>query len=141
MKKQRCINISDDVWLRLTEEVNGSNSATIEHLLRLYLDEGDEEAELMKLAEKQQRELDITLAKLCDIREKKRKRKKQDSLYDAPLVTINRIYDKLGFVGKNQIIQIAKQHNLDEDLLIDKCVKSNIKVVKFYNPPIEKRRR
>ena len=141
MKKQRCINISDDVWNRLSNEVESSNSQVIEHLLRIYLDESDEESELMKLAEKQQSELNVTLSKLCEVRERKKNRKENDVLFEKPMEIINRINDKIGFVGKNQIRSIAKQHDISSLELENRIKKEKIEIKNMYVPPIERKRR
>lgn len=141
MKRQRCINISDDVWNRLSNDVDTSNSQIIEHLLRIYLDESDEEAELMKLAEKQQNALNITLSKLCEVRERKKNKKKNGTLFDKPMESINRIYENIGFVGKNQIKNIAKQNDVSA-LELEEHIKSmDIPVKNMYAPPVEKKRR
>lgn len=141
MKKQRCINISDDVWNRLTNDVETSNSQVIEQLLRIYLDETDEEAELMKLAEQQQNALNITLSKLCEIRERKKHKKEEGKLFDKPMEAITRIYEKLGYVGKNQIKNISKQNDVSA-IEFEEYIKSKgIPVRSLYAPPIEKRRR
>ena len=141
VKKQRCINISDDVWNRLNTEVDMSNSQVIERLLRIYLDESDEEAELMKLAEKQQHDLDITLSKLCEIRERKKNQKKNGTLFDSAMVSINRIYEKLGYVGKNQIKNIAKQNDVSSIELEEHIKDKGIPVKNLYAPPVERKRK
>ena len=141
MKKQRCINISDDVWNRLTNDVESSNSQVIEHLLRIYLDESDEESELMKLAEKQQHDLNITLSKLCEVRERKKNKKENGTLYDKPMEAIVRIYENIGFVGKNQIRNIAKQNDVSAIELEEHIKTEKIPVKNLYAPPVEKKRR
>lgn len=141
MKKQRCINISDDVWNRLSNDVELSNSQVIEHLLRIYLDESDEESELMKLAEKQQHDLNITLSKLCEVRERKKHKKENGTLYDKPMGAIIRIYENIGYVGKNQIRNIAKQNDVSAIELEEHIKSQDIPVKNLYAPPVEKKRR
>ena len=45
--------------------------------------------------------------------------------------TVNRIYEKKGEIGKNQLKDIAKRNHLELSMLIDHCLGEGLNVVNF----------
>lgn len=134
-KKTVTISVDETLWNLAKDKLPTSRSEFFENQVKLYLDVDDPESKLIKKISKKKNELNALEEKLCNMRQQKAMELKMGAVFDAPMVPIMRLVDKLGFVGQNQIRNIA--HNFDvpaEDLV--RHVKSlGIEVRNYYESP------
>ena len=134
-KKTVCITVDEEIW----EEAGcklGSRSDFCENQMRLFLElNNDAEDELLQQIQEKRDEINVLEDKLCAYR-KERLSEVQDSLIlDQPMVSINRLHDNMGQVGKNQIKMIAKRNGVPFDLLLEHCRVSGLNIVNFGEVP------
>lgn len=134
-KKNVCITVDEEVWEEAGAKLE-SRSDFCENQLRLFLElNNDDEDELLQQIQDKRDEINVLEDKLCAFR-KERLSKAQDSLIlEAPMVSINRIHDKLGQIGKNQIKMLAKNNGVPFDLLLEHCRVSGLNIVKYGEVP------
>ena len=101
-KEKISVKINRDLYLNSKNYLDMSLDSFIEYSLSLYIQSNDNYARLFKRGCKLYNELDKIKNKLYDLENKKND--KED--YTEALITINRIHDKLGYVGKNQMVEI-----------------------------------
>lgn len=110
MKKTVTLTIDAVVWEQAKEKLPCGRSEYIEEQLRKGIGlSDDKEVELRKKIAKHQDEINVLESQLCKIREERLKKEKAVNVYDNALNAINRIHERLGCVGKNQIKNISKQ--------------------------------
>ena len=136
MKGRHSITIDNTIWDLAQDKIDISLSLFIENTLKMYLGQDDELSKLMKKEVELQKELDIVQSKICQTREKQRKENNQKHIYDDAMTTINRIADRLGYIGENQIRKIANQNDIPPQQLIEHCrVNTNLKIENFGESP------
>ena len=59
------------------------------------------------------------------------KNKNNQEYYDSAMITVNRLYDKQGYIGKNQLKAIANRNNLNHIDLIYYVENLDYKVTNF----------
>ena len=134
-KIKRCISIDDDVWEKAGEKLE-NRSAFIEHQLRLVVDSShEEEDELLKIIGEKREEINVLEDKLCSYRKKRLKKSQEGQLFDTAMVSINRLHNNLGAVGKNQIKNIARRNHIPYDLLLSHCYEQELNIVNFMEVP------
>jgi hypothetical protein len=136
VKKNVTISIDEEVWQLASKKLDNGRSGFIEDQLKRVIGlEDDHERELLKLISEKQDELNVLESKLCKVREKRLKKSKENNILDDAMVSINRIQERLGVVGVNQIKMIAKQNDVSFDVLYDNCVSSEMDLVNFMEAP------
>lgn len=134
-KKSVCITVDEEVWESAGEKLD-SRSDFCENQLRLFLElDNDAEDELLQQIQDKRDEINVLEDRLCAFR-KERLTRVQDSLvFDGAMVSINRVHEKLGSVGKNQIKRFAKSNGVPFDLLLEHCRVSGLNIVNFAEVP------
>lgn len=130
-KKKVSISVDADLWNEAGEKIP-NRSAFIEEQLELYLSNDlSEEKEVLELIDEKNAELSILEGKLCKLREARLSKVKDVNIFDAPMVSINRIHGKLGEIGKNQIKRFAKSNDVPYDALLEYVVGCGLNVVNY----------
>ena len=84
----------------------------------MYVFNDDEYSSLFKKACKHYKELNNVKNKMYLLEKKNRSNKDNQKAYDNCMVTVDRIHNALGYIGKNQLRKIANQNNLNHNDLI-----------------------
>ncbi|MFR8879517.1 MAG: hypothetical protein ACLVGV_07730 [Methanobrevibacter smithii] len=132
MKKTVTLTIDAVVWEQAKEKLPCGRSEYIEEQLRKGIGlSDDKEVELRKKIAKHQDEINVLESQLCKIREERLKKEKAVNVYDNALNAINRIHERLGCVGKNQIKNISKQQQVPFEGLIDCVINEGLNLVNY----------
>ncbi|MBO7518981.1 MAG: hypothetical protein J6T31_07705 [Methanobrevibacter sp.] len=134
-KGNHCITIDDNKWEALNHVVTGSRSAWIERQIDIALNVEDEEAKLLQKIEKLDNQLNVAKDKLCQIRQAKKEKLEATNVFDTCMVSLNRLHDNLGCIGKNQIRYIARINDVPALELEEHCIDQGLKVVNFMEVP------
>ena len=134
-KGNHCITIDDNKWEALNHVINGSRSAWIERQIDIALNVEDEEAKLLQKIEKLDNQLNVAKDKLCQIRQAKKERLETANVFDKCMVSLERLHDNLGCIGKNQIRNIARINDVPALELEEHCIEQGLKVVNFMEVP------
>ena len=134
-KGNHCITIDDNKWEALNHVVTGSRSAWIERQIDIALNVEDEEAKLLQKIEKLDNQLNVAKDKLCQIRQAKKEKLEAANVFDTCMVSLNRLHDNLGCIGKNQIRYIARINDVPALELEEHCIDQGLKVVNFIEVP------
>lgn len=134
-KKTVAFNCDKDIWDLAKDKLPVSRSQFIENQLKMAIGLEDEETEIVKQINKKQREINVLKDRLCTVREIKHKEKKlinkESTSLDIAFNVVERIDQRLGYIGINKIGQIAKQFEVDKEELRDLCVAGGIDIVQF----------
>ena len=134
-KGNHCITIDDNKWEALNHVVTGSRSAWIERQIDIALNVEDEEAKLLQKIEKLDNQLNVAKDKLCQIRQAKKEKLEAANVFDKCMVSLERLHDNLGRIGKNQIRNIARINDVPALELEEHCIEQGLKVVNFMEVP------
>lgn len=134
-KGNHCITIDDNKWEALNHVVTGSRSAWIERQIDIALNVEDEEAKLLQKIEKLDNQLNVAKDKLCQIRQAKKEKLEAANVFDKCMVSLERLHDNLGCIGKNQIRNIARINDVPALELEEHCIEQGLKVVNFMEVP------
>lgn len=130
-KKKVSISIDPEIWENAKLKLDNC-SAFIEEQLDVYLSNDlTEERELLKLIEEKNAELSILEGKLCKLREARLSKVNDMDIFEAPMVSLNRLHSGLGCIGKNQIKIFANKNNVPYDALLDHVISSGLNVVNY----------
>lgn len=138
-KKKVSISISEYIWSEASKKIP-NKSKFIEDILESYLF-GDisEEQELLNEIEEEKSKLESLQTRLCALRESKKNNQELIKSFDAPMVSIERIHNKVGAIGENQILEFARIHDVNSSQLLTFVKKKGFKIVKFleYNQNLQ----
>jgi len=135
VKRSVSITIDCDIWEEAGTKLV-SRSEFCENQLRLFLElNNDEEDLILKQIQDKREEIYVLEDKLCAYRKERLNKVKEKPMFDDCMVSINRMNERAGQVGKNQIKRIAKANKVPFDLLLEHCRVSNINVVNFAEVP------
>lgn len=134
-KGNHCITIDNNKWEALGIQINGSKSAWIEHQIDILLNIDDEESKLLKNISEYENKLNIAKDKLCLIRKQKKMRLESEEILEKAMISINRIHNKQGMVGRNQIRHIARRHNIPAEKIENHCKELNLKIENYEEVP------
>lgn len=130
-KKKVSISIDPDIWEDAKIKL-GNCSNFIESQLEMYLSNDlSEEREVLKLIEEKNAELSVLEGKLCKLREARLSKVDEMNIFEAPMISINRIHGNLGYVGKNQIKRFASRNEVPYDALLEHVINEGLNVVNF----------
>ena len=130
-KKSVTITVDENIWELAKDKLPCSRSEFFENQLRLYLDIEDPEAKIVEKISKKENEINVLKDKLCTIRREKQLRLEASNVFENAMVTINRLHDRLGCVGRNQIRNIAKRCDVPSNELEKHVVDQGLTVVNF----------
>ena len=134
-KKSVTITVDENIWEFARDKLPCSRSEFFENQLRLYLDIEDPEAKIVEKISKKENEINVLKDKLCTIRREKQLRLEASNVFDNAMVTINRLHDRLGCVGRNQIRNVAKRCDVPSNELEKHIVEQCLTVVNFMEVP------
>lgn len=134
-KKSVTITVDENIWELAKDKLPCSRSEFFENQLRLYLDIEDPEAKIVEKISKKENEINVLKDKLCTIRREKQLRLEASNVFENAMVTINRLHDRLGCVGRNQIRNIAKRCDVPSNELEKHVVNQGFTVVNFMEVP------
>lgn len=134
-KKSVTITVDENIWELAKDKLPCSRSEFFENQLRLYLDIEDPEAKIVEKISKKENEINVLKDKLCTIRREKQLRLEASNVFDNAMVTINRLHDRLGCVGRNQIRNIAKRCDVPSNELEKHVADQGLTVVNFMEVP------
>lgn len=132
-KTEITVHINKDLYLNSKNYLDMSLDSFIEYCLSLYISSDDNYAKTFKKGCKLYNELDKIKQKLYEI-----EKKNDEEDYTDALVTINRIHDKLGYIGKNQIRKVAHNYDLNPKNLIEYLSKNDYTITNFGDAPKRK---
>ncbi|WP_405285995.1 hypothetical protein [Methanobrevibacter sp.] len=136
VKRSVSITVDCEVWEEAGSKLD-SRSEFCENQLRLFLElNNDEEDQLLEQIQSKREEIYVLEDKLCAFRKDRLSKAKKKPVFDDAMVTVNRINNRLGKIGKNQIRKIAKSNQVPFDLLLENCrVTDGINIVNFAEVP------
>ena len=134
-KKTVTITIDENIWELAKDKLPCSRSEFFENQVRLYLDIDDPEAKIVEKISKKENEINVLKDKLCTIRKEKQLRLEAANVFDEAMVTINRLHDHLGCIGRNQIRTVARRCDVPANELEKHVVSEGLTVVNFMEVP------
>ena len=134
-KKSVTITVDENIWELAKDKLPCSRSEFFENQLRLYLDIEDPEAKIVEKISKKENDINVLKDKLCTIRREKQLRLEASNVFENAMVTINRLHDRLGCVGRNQIRNIARVNDVPALELEEHCEALGLNVVNFMEVP------
>ena len=111
-KKRVCLYVDEDLWDLADHKLEISKSEFVTQQLEYVLRVKDDESICLDKINDLKNELNVWENKLCAIRKQKEAENISNELFDNAMKTITRIHEKVGFVGQNQIKNIAHQNEL-----------------------------
>ena len=115
VKIKQEISIEEDLLLIAKNKLTMSLDDFIEYALSMYVQHDDKYARLFYKGAKHYSELKKIQDKLHAMDNKEEK----NNSHEQAMTTITRIHDKLGYIGKNQIREIANNNDLSPTELIN----------------------
>ena len=134
-KKTVTITVDENIWELAKDKLPCSRSEFFENQLKLYLDIDDPETKIVEKISKKESEINVLKDKLCNIRREKQLRLESANVFDDAMVTLNRLHDRLGCVGRNQIRSVAKRCDVPANELETHAVECGLTVVNFMEVP------
>lgn len=136
VKRSVSITIDCDVWEEAGLKLD-SRSEFCENQLRLFLESNnDKEDMILKQIQEKREEIYVLEDQLCAFRKERLTTAKEKPIFDTAMISIKRINDRLGHVGKNQIRKIAKSNQVPFDLLLENCRQNDyLNIVNFAEVP------
>lgn len=135
-KKKVSISIDPNIWELAADKCPGSRSEFIENQLKLYMNyEEDPEAKLLNKIMKTKNELNVMEDRLCEIRKEKKLKLKSANIFDDAMVSLTRMYESQGHLGRNQIRNIAKVNDVPPLDLEKYCIDEGFDIVNFAEVP------
>ena len=134
-KKSVTITVDENIWELARDKLPCSRSEFFENQLRLYLDIDDPEAKIVEKISKKENEINVLKDKLCNIRKEKQLRMESSNVFDDAMITLNRLHDNLGCVGRNQIRSVAKRCDVPSNELEKHVISQGLTVVNFMEVP------
>ena len=134
-KKTVTITIDENIWELAKDKLPCSRSEFFENQIKLYLDIDDPEAKIVEKISKKENEINVLKDKLCTIRREKQLKLEASDVFDDAMITINRLHDKLGCVGRNQIRTVARRCDVPSNELEKHIVSVGLTVVNFMEVP------
>lgn len=137
-KKKVTITIDPIIWEVAKEKLPCGRSEFIEDQLRKGIGFADDkETKLRKEIGKRQEEINVLESQLCKIREEKLKKTETRKDLTQITSTLERIKEKSGVIGKNQIRNLSKHQDIEYGVLVDLCNNIDLKIVENFEPPRE----
>lgn len=138
--KTVAITIDPNTWAMAKEKIPGGRSKFIQKQLEIAIGlEESEEAKLQKEIVELQEEINVRQARLCQIREEKRKQANMEMDFTEVEKILRRFEAARGFVAENQLRQLSARQDIDYDILYNLAAKMGIEIKRYYEPPHEGR--
>ena len=124
------VNINEDLYYRAETKIDNVEEYLEQQLIILLEDDFTDEYEILIELSDKIREVRDLERRLVKIREN-RIGSIDEGIFDEAMVTITRIHDNIGMIGRNQIKSIAKRNGLPYDALLREVKKQGFKVVNY----------
>lgn len=134
-KKSVTLTVDENIWELAKDKLPVSRSEFFENQLRLFLNVDDPEAKIVEKITKKENEINVLKDKLCHIRREKQLKLESDNVFDEAMITLNRLHDNLGCIGRNQIRNVARRCDVPTNELEKHCVQFGLTVVNFMEVP------
>lgn len=134
-KKSVTLTVDENIWELAKDNLPCSRSEFFENQLRLFLNVEDPESKIVEKITKKENEINVLKDKLCHIRREKQLRLESANVFDKAMIPINRIHDRFGCVGQNQIRNIARVNDVPANELEKHIVSEGLTVVTFLEVP------
>ena len=130
------LTVDPNLWQLAKDKLPCSRSEFFENQLKLFLGIEDNESEILKDIQLRENEINALKDKLCHIRKEKQLELESNRSMEKAMVSLNRIHEKLGHIGENQIRNMAHVHKVDFDDLKKKCEENCMNIVNFAEIPM-----
>lgn len=131
-KIKKTIRIDERLWDSVKNDLDITLGEFVEQSLRLFSGEDTEMGKLMKKASQLQSELNQIQGRMYKLQNKNKENNNNQELYEKAMVTVNRIHNELGYIGKNQIRRIANQNEINSEHFLRYVQKQEDIIVKNY---------
>lgn len=134
-KKKVSISIDENIWEDAKVRISNRSKFIEECLSSFLYGDMSEEKEIITEMEELNSKLEALQGKLCALRESRKKSEENEELFEAPMISINRLHDRLGCIGKNQIKKFAKIHQVSYGALLKYVERNGLNITEFmeYN--------
>lgn len=114
------VMVDPDVWRASKNKLSVTRSDFINEQLCIAIDAADDEEtvlrnEIIDL----QNEINVKESRLCKLRAERLKNERKECMFDEVMVTVDRIIDRNGFIGKDQLRNISKQRDVAYNSLLN----------------------
>ncbi len=134
-KKSVTITVDENLWAIAKDKLPCSRSEFFETQAKLFLDIEDPEKKIMENIQKKENEINALKDKLCSVRKAKHDKLESDSVFDTAMIPLQRLHDKQGAVGRNQIRNIAHKNDIPTVDLEKNCKEVGFVVNNFMEVP------
>ena len=117
-KVEVTLEIDRILWDNAQDDLDMSPNDFFEYALTMYIFNEDEYSKLFRKGAKLYNDLNRIKDKMFNLEKDNRKNKSNEEAYVKSMITITRIHNELGYIGKNQLRKIANQNNLNHSDLI-----------------------
>lgn len=129
------LSVDKMLWENAQDDLDMSPNLFFEYALTMYIFNDDEYSKLFRKGAKLYSELDRIKDKMFNLEKNNRNNVSNEESYNTAMITVNRIYNELGYIGKNQLRKIANQNNLNHSDLIKYVERNGYKVTNFGDIP------
>lgn len=114
------VMVDPDVWRESKNKLSVTRSDFINEQLCIAIDAADDEEtvlrnEIIDL----QNEINVKESRLCKLRAERLENERKECMFDEVMVTVDRIIDRNGFIGKDQLRNISKQRDVAYNSLLN----------------------
>lgn len=114
------VMVDPDVWRASKNKLSVTRSDFINEQLCIAIDAADDEEtvlrnEIIDL----QNEINVKESRLCKLRAERLENERKEYMFDEVMVTVDRIIDRNGFIGKDQLRNISKQRDVAYNSLLN----------------------
>lgn len=114
------VMVDPDVWRASKNKLSVTRSDFINEQLCIAIDAADDEEtvlrnEIIDL----QNEINVKESRLCKLRGERLENERKECMFDEVMVTVDRIIDRNGFIGKDQLRNISKQRDVAYNSLLN----------------------
>lgn len=131
-KIRKTIIIDEALWDSVKNDLNISLGEFVEQSLLLFAGKDTEMGRLMKKATQLQSELNQIQGRIYKLQNKNKDNIDNQELYEKAMVTVNRIHNVLGYIGRNQLRNIANQNEINSEHFIRYVQKQDGITIKNY---------
>ena len=131
MVKKIELEIDEMLYNVAQQKLDMTLSEFLEYSLSMYIHQDDEYSTLFKKGAKLQNDFNNIRKRMYELEKRYDENKDNQEYYDKAMITVDRIYSELGYIGKNQLNKIANQNNLNHVDLIHYVENLQYKVTNF----------
>ena len=129
------LTVDPNLWQLAKDKLPCSRSEFFENQLKMFLGIEDDESEIIKDIQTKENEINALRDKLCHVRKSKQLKLESNKSMEKAMASLNRMHERLGVIGKNQISYIAGSNKLEFYRLKDECEKKGMNIVPFSEVP------